>query len=62
VAEKENGVWTRLQVGGPAGKPAEYREGPVYFYAANHLGSVAAVMDRNGTVVEQLRSYPLGRA
>jgi RHS repeat-associated protein len=53
-------VWTRLQVGGPAGKTAEYRGGTVYFYAANHLGSVAAVMDRNGTVVEQLRFYPFG--
>jgi RHS repeat-associated protein len=60
VAEKENGVWTRLQVGGPTGKLAEYRGGTVYFYAANHLGSVAAVMDRNGTVAEQLRFYPFG--
>jgi RHS repeat-associated protein len=41
-------------------KPAEYRGGTVYFYAANHLGSVAAVMDRNGAVVEQLRFYPFG--
>jgi hypothetical protein len=41
-------------------KPAEYREGTVYFYAGNHLGSVAAVMDRDGTVVEQLRFYPFG--
>ncbi len=60
IGEKVGGQWTRLYVSGPGGKLVEYSGGTTWFFATNHLGTIAARMNVSGQTMETYRYLPYG--
>ncbi len=60
IGEKISGSWTRLYVQGLGGKLVEYSGGTTWFFATNHLGTIAARMNVSGTLMETYRYLPYG--
>jgi hypothetical protein len=49
-----------LSVSGLGGKLVEYSGGTTWFFATNHLGTIAARMDLSGQTMETYRNLPYG--
>ncbi len=60
IGEKVSGQWTKLYVQGLGGKLVEYSGGTTWFFATNHLGTIAARMNVSGTLMETYRYLPYG--
>ena len=60
IGEKVGGQWTKLYVSDPNGKLVEYSGGTTWFFATNHLGTIAARMNVSGTLMETYRYLPYG--
>ncbi len=60
IGEKVGGQWTKLYVQGLGGKLVEYSGGVTWFFATNHLGTIAARMNVSGTLMETYRYLPYG--
>ncbi len=55
IGEKISGQWTKLYVQGLGGKLVEYSGGTTWFFATNHLGTIAARMNVSGQLMETYR-------
>ncbi len=60
IGEKISGQWTKLYVQGLGGKLVEYSGGTTWFFATNHLGTIAARMNVSGQLMETYRYLPYG--
>ncbi|MEJ2082306.1 MAG: RHS repeat-associated core domain-containing protein [Acidobacteriota bacterium] len=60
IGEKVSGQWTKLYVSGLGGKLVEYSAGTTWFFATNHLGTIAARMNVGGQLMETYRYLPYG--
>ncbi len=60
IGEKVGGQWTKLYVQGLGGKLVEYSGGTTWFFATNHLGTIAARMNVSGQLMETYRYLPYG--
>ncbi len=60
IGEKVAGQWRKLFVQGLGGKLVESSGGTTWFFATNHLGTIAARMNVRGTLMETYRYLPPG--
>ncbi len=60
IGEKVGGQWTKLYVSGLGGKLVETSDGTAWFFATNHLGTIAARMNVGGQLMETYRYLPYG--